>query len=462
MGELQTVILAAGQGKRMKSALPKILHTVGGLPLVAHSVRVAKSVKSAMTVLVVPPEHAAIKAALSSEKHLSFAVQAIPRGTGDALKAAMPMLKKSGETLLVLNGDMPLITSDTVKSLLVQHKKSKAAVTLLTALTDRPQGLGRILRGEKKDVLGIVEEKDATLTQKKINEINVGVYIFDATFVRSHLSKLTTKNVQGEYYLTDLVALALQAGLKAAAHILSDMTEAYGVNSQADLNLANAYFYARRRDELMADGVVMLGEAIYIDALVKVATGCHLEAPCYLKGATRLASGVHLEMGCVLQDTLVAEGAHFKAYCYTDKAKIGSECHIGPFAHLRPDTQLETKARVGNFVEIKKTKVGQGSKVNHLSYLGDALIGKGVNVGAGTITCNYDGVNKHQTILEDGVFVGSDTQFVAPVRVGKNTVIGAGTTVTQNVKAGSLVISRVPQREILDWANRSKKMVKKS
>lgn len=428
------VVLAAGRGTRMKSPLPKVLHVVGGLPLIAHSVKTALGVAAQDTVLVVPNDHTAIRACLGKKfprTKIKYAVQKEPLGTGHALSMALLSIKASEGKVLVLNGDMPLIGSQTVKNLLSAFQTSGAVVALLTADAEGPTGFGRIVRDDDNRIRRIVEEKDADEMEKNIAEVNVGIYVFDLAFLKKNLSRLSRQNKQKEYYLTDLIAAACEQNRGVTSCGVTTETEILGVNSQADLQAVNSAFYRAQRSHFMSEGVTCLGNDIFIDADVIIGAGTFLESPCHVKQGSRIGAGVLI-----------------KAYSYLDGACVADHCQVGPFAHLRPGTELAEGVKVGNFVEVKKSRVGKGSKINHLSYVGDATIGRHVNIGAGTITCNYDGVHKHQTIIEDGVFVGSDTQFVAPVRIGKGALIGAGTTVTKNVKPCSLVISRVPQREL--------------
>lgn len=462
MRNLFTVILAAGRGKRMKSDLPKVLHAVGGRPMVTFSLEIARSLRSFKTVLVVPKEHDAIDAAVRLFfPETLFAVQEAPRGTGDAVRCALQKSKlgKRG-TLLVLNGDMPLISKETARRLVSEHNRVGAAMTILSADHPGLKSYGRIIRDASGSPIGIVEAKDASREQSRISEVNVGVYAFDLEFLTRAISELSTDNKQGEYYLTDMLGIAARGGRRVHAVILDDVTESRGANSRVELNDVNDLYYSRRCRELAAFGTALLGNDVFVDADARVAATATLQAPCFVRGVSVIEDGVFVETGCVVANTRIRKNAHLKASCYLDGAEVGPDCHVGPFAHLRPGTILKKGAKVGNFVEIKKSVVGEGSKASHLSYLGDATIGKHVNIGAGTITCNYDGVNKFKTVLADGVFIGSDTQLVAPVKVGKGAFVGAGTTVTKDVSPYSLAVSRVPQREIPGWAQRRIKKTK--
>lgn len=455
---IHTVILAAGKGTRMKSTRLKVLHQMGGISLLEHVVRLSQSLKVQKTVVVTPKQGQSLQESLSGpkvlQKKLSFAVQSQQLGTGDALKSALKALPGTG-TVLVLSGDMPLIRPQSLRKLLKAHTQKKAKVSLLTGQAPTTSSFGRVLR-QGNQVQGIVEFKDATVAQRQITEVNLGVYVFDISFVRKNITQIKNKNKQKEYYLPDLLAMAARQNQVIVGQHLADTEEALGVNSQIDLHKVNQVYYQRRREQAMASGVSCIGDQIFIDSDVSLKAGVHLESPCYLKGETRLAEGVVVENGCTLKSAVLGPHSLLKSGCYLDQVRVGPHCQIGPFAHLRPGTVLSAKAKIGNFVETKKTQVGEGSKINHLSYVGDAKLGKAVNVGAGTITCNYDGFNKFKTVLEDGVFIGSDTQLVAPVTVKKGAFVGAGTTVTKDVGADSLAVSRCPQREIPGWGRRKR------
>lgn len=465
MRELCAIILAAGKGKRMNSDLPKVLHLVGGRPMVAFSFLAARTLNCKKTVLVVPKDDTLIKEAVLSysapRQKVHFAVQNPPRGTGDAVRIAIEAagLGKAG-TVIVLNADMPLIEPDTIAKLLALHEKSRAAMTILSANKDDPSGFGRIKRDANGSVVSIVEDKDANASERKIGEVNVGVYAFNMTFLKQAIYQLETANEQKEYYLPDLAMIALREKRKVEAFQLQDQSEAFGANSQVELTRVNREFYRCRRERLSASGVALVGEDIFVDAGAVVEQGSVLESPCYIKGESVIKSGVTVETGCVIKSSQIGEGTHLKAYCYLDDVVIEKNAHVGPFAHLRPGTHLKDSVKIGNFVETKKSVFGKNSKANHLSYVGDATLGEGVNVGAGTITCNYDGVNKFKTVIEDGVFIGSDTQLVAPIKLGKGSFVAAGTTVTKDVAPFSLVISRVPQTEFMGWAKKKKKTSK--
>ncbi|MBF0104223.1 MAG: bifunctional UDP-N-acetylglucosamine diphosphorylase/glucosamine-1-phosphate N-acetyltransferase GlmU [Deltaproteobacteria bacterium] len=458
MSTLHVIILAAGHGTRMKSEQPKVLHLLGGLALVEHALKLAYGIKPRGITVVVPAEHAAIKEVLDRHQTkkiaCGLAVQREQLGTASALKSGLACVTAGTQHVVVLNADMPFVSLQSIRQLERQHNRQRAVVSLLTADVREPKGFGRIIRGGNGLVNAIVEEKDATSQQRLISEINLGVYCLAVAFLNKNIGKIKNQNRQGEYYITDLPRIAVKQGLGVTALKVKDPLEALGVNSQRHLYVLNHIFYQQQREKFMKEGVCLLGSEIFIDAGVKMEGGTVIESPCYIKGETQIAKNCRIETGCTLRGSVIAEGALIKSHTYIDGARVGVACQVGPFAHLRPGTHLSERAKVGNFVETKKTQMGFASKANHLAYLGDAEIGSGVNVGAGTITCNYDGYKKYKTVLEDGVFIGSDTQLVAPVRVGAGAYVGAGTTVTDDVGANSLVISRVRQKEIPDWATK--------
>lgn len=474
MSAPQIMILAAGKGKRMKSELPKVLHEVGGLPLIVHAVKLAQTLHPQHVIIVVPREHEQIKNAVQKHvpglKNCSFQIQNKQLGTAHAVRCGLRAIKAASGSVMVINGDMPLVSPKTLGNLVKEQKRSCSPVVItvshlpkktdpvLSGMRNCLFHFGRVVRNDQGRVVRIVEAKDASGRARTTNEINVGVYRFDLGFLKKFLNKISNRNRQKEYYLPDLITSAHAQSLPVGVVEVVESCEALGVNSCQDLCLVNEVFYARQRQRFLEKGVLIFGQEVFIDEGVHLAPGVVLQSPCYLKGRARIAKNVCIETGCVIHASRIQKGAVVKAHSYLEESVIGEGCQVGPFARLRPQTVLKGGARVGNFVETKKSRIGEGSKVNHLSYVGDSLIGRHVNVGAGTITCNYDGFKKHRTVLEDGVFVGSDTQLVAPVRVGKGAVIGAGTTVTEDVGANNLVISRVRQREIPGWAikNRQK------
>lgn len=462
MSSLFTVILAAGQGKRMQSSLPKVLHTVGGWPLVRFPLEIAVKLKPDKAVLVVSKSHEAVREAVSEcplmkRKKLVLTVQAEQRGTGDALVCALKAIPGKKGTILLMNGDMPLILENSVRQLLQHHRESGAVMTLLSVRVNSSLPYGRVVRDTRGHIRAVIEERDCTEEQKRITELNCGVYAIDLEFARSAVKKIRPQNAQSEYYVTDLVKIAVDENRPVATSPVADVVEAMGVNSQRELWAVNRQFYLKQRERLWAEGVRSQGADILIDADVKIGAGTILLSPCYLHGQTHIGANVVLESGTVVRDCTIEDGAQILSFSYLEGAQVGKNCRVGPFAHLREGTELAVGAKIGNFVETKKARIGAGSKVNHLAYMGDITTGERVNVGAGTITCNYDGHEKFKTVLEDDVFIGSDTQLVAPVRIGRGAVIGAGTTVTRNVKPESLTLSRVRQMEIPGWAKKRRR-----
>jgi bifunctional UDP-N-acetylglucosamine pyrophosphorylase/glucosamine-1-phosphate N-acetyltransferase len=438
------VVLAAGQGTRMKSALPKVLHPVCGVPMVVHVVNAAKAAGATRVVVVVGHGRELVEKALAKTfgAEVTTAVQTEQKGTGHAALCAMPALEGHSGSVVILAGDTPLLPSEAIASLVRARGDKNLAV--LTATLEDPTGYGRILRDASGAAVGIREHKDASEAERAINEWNTGVYAIDAAFLRASLPKLGTNNAQGELYLTDLVAMAAASGGAATARWSAD--DVAGVNDRAQLADVERAMRLRIATAWAKSGVTIRDpHTAYIDATVTIEPDAVIEPNVHLRGKTTIGAGARIDTGTVLTDVTVHAGAQLKPYTIGSESSIGKAAQIGPFSHLRPGSELGEDTHIGNFVETKKTTMGKGSKANHLAYLGDGVIGSGVNVGAGTIFCNYDGYAKHTTVLEDGVFVGSDTQLVAPVRVGKNANIAAGTTVTKDVPEDALALSRTPQ-----------------
>ena len=469
MDRIAAVVLAAGKGTRMKSEHVKVLHRICGRPLAWFSVRAAFALDCAPVVLVVGHQADRVEqefAALFPGAPLRFAEQREQLGTGHAVMAAKAALRDAGVkdkgSILVLYGDTPLVTAETLQRLVRAKQESGAPLAFVTTRPKDPRGYGRIVRNAKGLPERIVEEKDATAEERNIGEINAGIYLADAGFLFGTLERATRNNRQGEYYLTDVVAAAaaLAREDRAAwpATVDAREEEVSGVNDRAQLAWNAARLRERRLQALMREGVSIVDPAVtYVDEGVDVGADTLLEPMVSLRGKTRVGRGVQIGQGCVLIDVEVADGATILPYSHLESAKVGKGAIVGPFARLRPGGDVGEGAHVGNFVELKKTVLGKGSKANHLSYLGDAVIGEGVNVGAGTITCNYDGQKKHVTTIEDGAFIGSDTQLVAPVTVHKGAYVGTGTTVREDVPAGSLAVSAGKQRNIEGWVEKKKK-----
>ena len=449
---LHVVILAAGKGTRMKSRRPKVLHPLAGLPLVAHVVRAAKALGPASITLVLGYEAQAVEQALSSTDGLTFVLQEPQLGTGHALLQAEPVLAGKSGTVVLLSGDVPLLRAETVQRLVAHHAEHGAAATVLTTRLDDPFGYGRILRRDGR-IERIVEERDATPDERQIQEVNSGIYAFDLPGLFDTLREVATANSQGEYYLPDLVAICRSRGRTVETVPLEDPVEVKGVNSQAELAGLAAIVRRRLVDALMESGVTCLDPATtYVEMDVEVGPDTVLHPNVHLAGRTVVGPNCEIQAGTRVVDCSIEENVVIRSHCVLQASRVRAGALLGPFAHIRPDSDIGDGAHVGNFVELKKTVLGPGSKANHLAYLGDATVGSGVNVGAGTITCNYDGTRKHPTVIEDGAFIGSDSQLVAPVRVGRGAYVAAGSSITEDVPAGALAIARARQVNKEGWA----------
>lgn len=455
---LNIVILAAGMGKRMQSDLPKVLHPIAGKPMLEHVLGTASALAPQQIVVVVGHGADKVQASYPAQAGLGFALQSPQYGTGHAVQQAVPALLEDGseqDATLVLYGDVPMVQAHTLERLLQARGNG---VAVLTEFLSDPTGYGRIVRGTDGTVQRIVEHKDATELERAINEVNTGILVAPTAKLKDWLNRIDNNNAQGEYYLTDIIALAVADGVPVQAAQADAAWETLGVNSriqQAQLERLWQTELARRQLELgvtLADpnrfdqrGELQCGRDVYIDV------GCVFE------GRVELGDGVHVGPHSVLKDVVVQAGTRIEAYCHMQQAQIGPDAKVGPYARLRPGTQLGAQSHIGNFVEVKNAVFGTASKASHLSYIGDADVGERVNIGAGTITCNYDGANKFRTIIEDDAFIGSDTQLVAPVRVGKGATIGAGTTLTKDAPAEQLTLSRAQQRSIEAWRRPVKK-----
>jgi bifunctional UDP-N-acetylglucosamine pyrophosphorylase/glucosamine-1-phosphate N-acetyltransferase len=456
MSDTHVVILAAGQGTRMKSGMPKVLHSIAGRPMVEHVLRTARSLTPATTTLIVGHKAEAMRQALSRYSHLQFAVQEPQLGTAHALQQAEPVLAGRTGTLVMLSGDVPLLSAATLHRLLDVHTAARAAATVLTAMVDRPYGYGRIVRSGGR-IARIVEERDASPAERAIKEINSGIYAFDLAPLWDALRSIASKNAQGEFYLTDLIAIYARRKVPVETLVLDDAHETRGINSRTELAEVSRIVRQKKNEELMAAGVTIIDPATtYIEEDVEVGADTVIHPGVILEGHTRIGSACEIHAHVRIVDSELADRVTVNNFCVITSTRVADGASVGPFAHLRPDTVVGEGAKVGNFVELKKTSLGRGSKASHLAYLGDATIGANVNVGAGTITCNYDGERKHATIIEDGAFIGSDSQLIAPVKVGKGAYIGAGSSITEDVPAGALGIARGRQTNIPGWVDRKK------
>lgn len=453
MNKLSVVILAAGKGTRMYSDLPKVLHKVAGKPMVKHVIDTAKQLSADQIHLIYGHGADLLKERLANEP-VNWVFQAEQLGTGHAMQQAAPFFKDD-ENIVMLYGDAPLITKETLEKLIAA--KPENGIALLTVKLDNPTGYGRIIR-ENGSVVAIVEQKDANPEQLKITEVNTGVMVSDGASFKKWLARLDNNNAQGEYYMTDVIGLANQDGFQVAAVTAEDIMEVEGANNRLQLNALERYYQRKQAKALLLAGV-SLADPERFDLRGELVHGkdCEIDINVIIEGKVTLGNNVKIGAGAVLKNVTLHDNVEIKPYSVLEDSVIGEAADVGPFARLRPGAELAAKAHVGNFVEIKKAVIGEGSKVGHLTYIGDAEVGANVNVGAGVITCNYDGANKFKTIIGDDVFVGSDSQLVAPVTIEKGATIGAGSTITKNVAENELVITRVPQRHIQGWQRPTKK-----
>ena len=455
MNRLSVIVLAAGLGTRMKSSLAKVLHPVAGRPMVLNVIENILSLEPDNVVAVVGHQAEKVRALLPDG--VESAVQEEQLGTAHAAMTGLSGISDAEGTLLLVSGDTPLIDSGTFRRLIELHEDRGAGVTILTARLADPTGYGRIIRDTSGNVSRIVEQKDASEDERAVDEINAGTYCFNIATLRSALSEVRSENAQREFYLTDVAAIVSGRGGKVLGMVHDSAEDVLGINSRNDLAKAEKILRGRINSALMTSGVTLTDpDTTYISPEVKIGRDTVVHHGNYIHGRTIIGEGCTLMPGNIIENCSVADGVTIKGYSVLTSSEIGEGASVGPFAHVRPGSLIGKRAKVGNFVELKKAILGEGAKASHLSYLGDADIGADVNIGAGTITCNYDGYSKYRTVIEDGVFVGSDSQFVAPVRVGKNAVIAAGTTVTEDVPEDSLALARTPQTNREGWAKRRK------
>lgn len=446
------LILAAGKGTRMKSSLPKPLHAVCGYPIIAHILKAAQALNPAAVGVVIGHGAEQVKQTVSDNLSawgitapVEFFVQEDLSGSGSAVKAALPFLQKH-DNVMILNGDTPLLQADTLQKMQTAFNDAKAGSLVLAVEVPNPAGYGRIVRDNQNNFEKIVEDADADAATKQIREINSGMYIFNSAALQKALTQLKPQGPKHEYYLTDTLSLIKQAGLPAVVFTTQDYTQALGINSRAQLAQAAQIMRARINQFHMDNGVTLINpQDTYIDAGVKIGADTVIASGCYLLGNTKIGQNCTLESSVYINNSIIHNDVILKLGTYIEESEVAEICQLGPYAHLRPKSILKKGAKVGNFSEIKKSVIGEGSKVNHLSYIGDTQMGAGVNVGAGTITCNYDGKNKHTTVIGDHVFVGSNVNFVAPVTVHEYAKIGAGSTITKEVSAQGLAIARSRQ-----------------
>ncbi len=450
---LNIIILAAGQGTRMKSALPKVLHPLAGRPLLQHVIDTAQQLNPQQLNVVVGHGAEQVKMAIS-DSNINWLLQAEQLGTGHAVDQASDTFADD-QVVLILYGDVPLVHIDTLAELV---KQGSNGLALLTVFLDNPQGYGRIVRDEHGHVLNITEEKDASDEIKAIHEVNTGIMAVNAAMLKTWLSRLDNNNAQQEYYLTDVIAMAVADGVVINTAWPDNEYEVMGVNDRQQLATLERHYQQQQAQQLMKNGVALADPArIDIRGTLQHGQDVSIDINAVFEGDVILGNNVSIGANCVISNSVIADNVQILPMSLIDQARIGAGSRVGPYARLRPEAELAENTHVGNFVEIKKSHIGEGSKVNHLSYIGDSSVGRDVNIGAGTITCNYDGANKHRTVIEDNVFVGSATQLVAPVTVGNNATIGAGSTITTDVAADELAITRVKQKSIKGWKRPTKK-----
>jgi bifunctional UDP-N-acetylglucosamine pyrophosphorylase / glucosamine-1-phosphate N-acetyltransferase len=447
-------IMAAGKGTRLKSRHPKVLHEVGGKPILAHVIATAAKVVPATDIFVIIGHEADRVRAAVGQSGVQFVLQTEQRGTGHALMVAREALAPYDQ-VIVLSGDAPMITAETIQKLSAFHAAQKAAMTLLSADFADPSGYGRVIRKSAKsnEVRAIVEEKAASVQQKKIREVNSGFYAFSVPALYGHIGALTTDNPHREYYLTDMAAVFQRARQKVLAIKTQDPSEVLGTNTRTEIVFLDARLRLAKCHQLMAEGVtIFYPQTCVIDGDVEIGPDTVIEPFVQLRGKTKIGFDCRIRSYSVIQNTEIGDGVTVLPGCIMDDSRIARHAMVGPYSRLRPGSDIGEGAHLGNFVETKKMKLGKGSKANHLTYLGDAEVGEGVNVGAGTITCNYDGVHKHKTIIEDGAFIGSDSILVAPVRIGRGSYVAAASCITEEVPADSLALGRARQSVKEGWA----------
>ncbi|NLJ71826.1 MAG: bifunctional UDP-N-acetylglucosamine diphosphorylase/glucosamine-1-phosphate N-acetyltransferase GlmU [Syntrophomonadaceae bacterium] len=445
------VILAAGKGVRMSSDLPKVVHRISGKPIIIHVVEAV--INAGINELIVVVGHGQNKVReVLADYPVNFVVQEEQLGTGHALMCAKTRINHQ-HNLLVLAGDIPLLQTKTIKNLIDFHNTEVNDATVLSTILENPHGYGRIVRNDKEGFVKIVEEKDAINEEKLIKEINSGIYCFQAGLAMQALDRLNTENAQGEYYLTDILEMLKLEEERVGVLLTSEATDVFGINDRVQLAEAQAIMYARKNEELMRKGVTIVDpNSTFIDKEVEIASDTVVMPFTIIEGKTVIGTNSEIGPYSRINDTLIGAGVIIENSRIRE-AIIGDSCIIGPFAYIRPEAVLGAEVKVGDFVEIKKSKIGKGSKIPHLTYIGDTIMGENVNVGAGTITCNYDGYNKYETVLEDEVFIGSNTNLVAPVRIGKKAVTGAGSTITSDVPSNALALERATPKIIKDWNN---------
>jgi bifunctional UDP-N-acetylglucosamine pyrophosphorylase/glucosamine-1-phosphate N-acetyltransferase len=478
--KLAAVVLAAGLGKRMDSYLPKVLHKLSGRTMLQHVLITLYKLNPQKIVVVAGKHFKGIKESIKvgrsdSQRRLasridshrdvsaiSFAQQKEAKGTGDALLRALPYLRGFNGTVIVVNGDTPLIGRETLKKLLALHEKKRDVISLISFMSQEPGSYGRVIRDKSGNVMSIIEDRDATVSQKRIMEVNSGVYALESDAFHL-LKEIKLNESKGEYYLTDIIRIARNKGLKTGAYCIGSEAEFIGVNTREELEKARRLMKDRIIRRWIDRGVSFVDTTlVFISSDVKIGRDTIVYPSVHLEGNTKVGRGCTIYPNVRIQNSIIGDGAIIKDSTLIEDSVVKNRASVGPFAHIRPGSEIGTGAKIGNFVEVKKSVIGSGTKASHLTYLGDAKIGKDVNIGAGTITCNYDGYKKHITTIEDNVFIGSDSQLIAPVRIGKGAYIGAGSTITKNVPSKALALSRIEQRHLKGWAIKKQSKVQSS
>lgn len=463
MKSLAVIILAAGIGKRLKSKKAKVLHTLAGEPMIRHVVRKAISLAPLKIVVIIGNQAEEVKACISESPKISFVKQKDLLGTANAVQQAEKSLSGFNGTVLILSGDVPLVKEGSLRFLLRDHSERGNDLTFITTVITDPSGYGRVLRDAYSRIIRVIEERDATEEERKIREVNTGIYAAEKEFLFRSLKGVKRENVQSEYYITDVIEIAVRGKKRVGAVSAENPVEVMGINTRKELADAERYLRGKKLNDLMLNGVTIIDPSnTYIGPSVSIGRDSIIYPNTFLEGVTSIGEDCVIYPNVRIIDSRLGDGVVVKDSCLIAKGEIGNRATIGPFAQLRPESVIKKGAKIGNFVEVKKSSVGEGSKAMHLSYIGDATIGKGVNIGAGTITCNYDGFSKYPTVIEDEVFVGSDTQFIAPVRIGKGAVIAAGSTITMDVPKDALAMSRVDQVNRKGWALKRKLRVQSS
>jgi bifunctional UDP-N-acetylglucosamine pyrophosphorylase/glucosamine-1-phosphate N-acetyltransferase len=456
MNELNIIILAAGKGTRMCSDLPKVLHKVGGVPILQHVINAAKQLNPKKIIVVYGFGGEIVKKNITDDD-LEWVLQAEQLGTGHAVQQAIPYLSDHGKSLILL-GDVPLVDT---KSFIQMLEKAEKNLVVQTFFKNNPSGYGRIIRDAKQQVTAIVEHKDANDIQRAINEVNTGIMAMPNSKLKHWLKNINNQNAQKEYYLTDIIALSVNEGLPVLPFVVDDEWSVTGINSKLDLYEIEREYQYRTAKELMMQGVTLHdAKRIDVRGSLKCGRDVVIDVNCLFEGDVTLEDGVYIGPNCYIKNAVISTGSKLAAFTHIEDTIVGADNSIGPFARLRPGSNLASHVHIGNFVELKNASIGLNSKINHLSYVGDASLGENVNIGAGTITCNYDGANKHKTVIEDNVFVGSDTQLIAPVTIGKGATIAAGSTITKDVQADTLTLCRAREQQSIRGWKRPQKVKK--